>query len=80
MAMMTQHRQCNCNSNLLRKALEEVIFGTLISEHGEDGEQDGDGGAIVLDKDGNFAADMHCPGVYLPYGLIYEDGDQHILR
>ncbi len=65
-------RSCATDSTLLRKALEEVIFGTLISE-GDDGEQGGDGGAIVLDKDGNFAADMNCPGMY--HGWIFEDGE-----
>ncbi|KAK1738919.1 isoaspartyl peptidase/L-asparaginase [Skeletonema marinoi] len=57
---------------LLKKALEEVIFGTLMSED-HAGEQGGDGGAIVLDKDGNFAADMNCPGMY--HGWVYEDGE-----
>jgi isoaspartyl peptidase/L-asparaginase-like protein (Ntn-hydrolase superfamily) len=56
----------------LKKALDEVIFGTLMSE-GVDGEHGGDGGTIVLDKDGNFAADMNCPGMY--HGWVYEDGE-----
>eukprot|EP00985_Skeletonema_marinoi_P001693 scaffold686_cov245-Skeletonema_marinoi.AAC.4 len=60
------------DNTLLKKALEEVIFGTLMSED-HAGEQGGDGGAIVLDKDGNFAADMNCPGMY--HGWVYEDGE-----
>lgn len=63
---------CATDNALLRKALEEVVFGTLMSES-DDGEQGGAGGAIVLDKDGNFAADMNCPGMY--HGWIYEDGE-----
>lgn len=63
---------CATDNTLLKKALDEVIFGTLMSE-GVDGEHGGDGGTIVLDKDGNFAADMNCPGMY--HGWVYEDGE-----
>lgn len=64
--------EATTDNTLLKKALDEVIFGTLMSES-DSGEQGGDGGAIVLDKDGNFAADMNCPGMY--HGWVYEDGE-----
>ncbi|KAL7434154.1 hypothetical protein ACHAXM_003910 [Skeletonema potamos] len=62
----------NNDNTLLKKALDEVIFGTLMAES-DSGEQGGDGGAIVLDKDGNFAGGMNCPGMY--HGWVYEDGE-----
>ena len=54
----------------LQKAVDEVIFGTLMG----DGEikDGGDGGLIALDRDGNFVASMNCSGMY--HGWIYEDG------
>lgn len=59
------------NSNIsLRTSLEEVIFGTLL---GDSGAAAGDGGAIALDKDGNFAASMNCAGMY--HGWVFEDGE-----
>ncbi|KAL9187172.1 hypothetical protein ACHAXT_010892 [Thalassiosira profunda] len=53
----------------LQNAVDEVIFGTLMGDGADTG---GDGGAIALDKDGNFAAEMNCPGMY--HGWVYEDG------
>ena len=56
----------------LQKAVEEVIFGTLMGDcHG--GDKGGDGGVIALDRDGNFVAELNCPGMY--HGWIYEDGE-----
>ena len=54
----------------LQSAVEEVIFGTLM---GDSNDQGGDGGVIALDRDGNFAAEMNCPGMY--HGWVYEDGE-----
>ena len=48
-----------------------MILGKLFSRDAS-GEQGGDGGAIALDKDGNFAAEMNCPGMY--HAWMYEDG------
>lgn len=59
------------DNTALKKAVDEVILGTLFSRDAS-GEQGGDGGAIALDKDGNFAAEMNCPGMY--HAWMYEDG------
>ena len=63
---------CATDNTLLKRALDEVILGTLMSES-DDGQQEGDGGAIVLDKDGNFAAEMNCAGMF--HGWVYDDGE-----
>mgnify|MGYP000008647163 CR=1 FL=1 len=56
------------NGSALQMAVDEVIFGSL-----RDGdEEEGQGGAIALDRDGNFVAEMNCPGMY--HGWVYEDG------
>jgi len=54
----------------LQNAVEEVIFGTLM---GDDDDKGGDGGVIAIDMDGNFSAEMNCPGMY--HGWVYEDGE-----
>ncbi|KAL7445687.1 hypothetical protein ACHAXH_009086 [Discostella pseudostelligera] len=56
------------NGSALQMAVDEVIFGSL-----RDGdEEEGQGGAIALDRDGNFVAEMNCPGMF--HGWVYEDG------
>ena len=62
------------DGHALQKAVEEVIFGTLMGDSNS-GDKGGDGGAIALDKDGNFAADLNCPGMY--HGWVTEDGQMH---
>jgi beta-aspartyl-peptidase (threonine type) len=57
------------DGSALQKAVEEVIFGTLIGN----GIDKGSGGVIAIDRDGNFTAEMNCPGMY--HGWIYEDGE-----
>lgn len=59
------------DNTVLKKSVGEVILGTLFSRDAS-GEQGGDGGAIALDKDGNFASEMNCPGMY--HAWMYEDG------
>ena len=54
----------------LRIAAQEVILGTLMGDGEEDG---GQGGVIAIDRDGNFVAEMNCPGMY--HGWVYEDGE-----
>lgn len=56
----------------LQKAVDEVIFGTLMGDD-ECGKAGGDGGLIALDRDGNLVASMNCSGMY--HGWIYENGD-----
>lgn len=55
----------------LQKAVDEVIFGTLMGD-GETGKHGGDGGLIALDRDGNFVSNMNCSGMY--HGWICSDG------
>ena len=54
----------------LQSAVEEVIFGTLM---GDDDDKGGDGGVIAIDMEGNFSAEMNCPGMY--HGYIYDNGE-----
>jgi beta-aspartyl-peptidase (threonine type) len=54
----------NRDDSALQKSVEEVVFKTL---------DKGSGGVIALDRDGNFTAEMNCPGMY--HGWIYEDGE-----
>jgi beta-aspartyl-peptidase (threonine type) len=54
------------DGSALQKSVEEVVFGTLDKDSG---------GVIALDKDGNFTAEMNCPGMY--HGWIYEDGEMN---
>lgn len=56
----------------LQKAVDEVIFGTLMGDD-ECGKTGGDGGLIALDRNGNFVASMNCSGMY--HGWIYENGE-----
>jgi len=54
----------------LQRSAEEVILGTLMGDGKDD--EGGDGGVIALDRDGNFVAELNCPGMY--HGWVYEDG------
>lgn len=60
------------DGSALHKAVEEVVFGTLMG-YGDDDIDKGSGGVIALDRDGNFTAEMNCPGMY--HGWVYEDGE-----
>ena len=60
------------DGSALQKAVEEVVFGTLMG-YGNDDNDKGSGGVIALDRDGNFTAEMNCPGMY--HGWVYEDGE-----
>ena len=54
----------------LQRSPEDVILGTLMGDGKDD--EGGDGGVIALDRDGNFVAELNCPGMY--HGWVYEDG------
>lgn len=60
------------DGSALQKAVEEVVFGTLMG-YGDDEIDKGSGGVIALDRDGNLTAEMNCPGMY--HGWVYEDGE-----
>jgi beta-aspartyl-peptidase (threonine type) len=60
------------DGSALQKAVEEAVFGTLMG-YGDDDIDKGSGGVIGVDRDGNFTAEMNCPGMY--HGWVYEDGE-----